>query len=115
MANTLFGALSGKRHVNWGRLIQELVEKSIPHIGKKPSPLSPYILHLYQQNGCVNEVEKDALAIAEDEVTYKLGPEIKIMEAGTEESSGDPIIPEPPRSSRTHSGDKEGGYSAAPK
>jgi hypothetical protein len=46
MANTIFGALSGKRPVNWGRLIQELVEKLIPHIGKKPSPLSPYILHL---------------------------------------------------------------------
>jgi hypothetical protein len=47
MANTIFGALSKKRPVNWRRLIQELVEKSIPHIGKKPSPLSPYILHLY--------------------------------------------------------------------
>jgi len=60
------------------------VEKSIPHIGNKPSPLSPYILHLYQQNGCVNEAEEDALAIAEDEVTYKMGLEIKITEAGTE-------------------------------
>jgi hypothetical protein len=96
MANTLFGALSGKRPINWGRLIQELVEKSIPHIGKKPSPLSRYILHLYQQNGCVNEAEEDALAIAEDEVTYKLGPKIEITEAGSDESSGYPVIPEPP-------------------
>jgi hypothetical protein len=96
MANTIFGELSGKWPVNWGRLVQELVEKSIPHIGKKPSPLSPYILHLYQQNGCVNEAEEDALAIPEDEVTYKLGPEIKILEAGTEESLGDPVVPEPP-------------------
>lgn len=47
MANTIFGTLSGKRSVNWGRLIQELVEKSVPHIGMKPSPLSPYILHLH--------------------------------------------------------------------
>ena len=50
------------------------MKKSIPHIGKKPFPFSPYILHLYQHNGCVNEVEEDALAIAEDEVAYKLGP-----------------------------------------
>ncbi len=54
MANTIFGALSKARPINWGRLIQKLVEKSIPHIGKKPSPLSLYILHLYQQNLCVN-------------------------------------------------------------
>lgn len=66
MANTIYGELSGARPVNWGRLIQELVEKSIPHIGKQPFPLSPYILHLYQQNVCVNEEEEDALTIAED-------------------------------------------------
>jgi hypothetical protein len=33
MANTLFEAMSGFWPVNWGRLIQEYVEKSIPHIG----------------------------------------------------------------------------------
>ena len=53
MANTIIGALSGARLVDWGWLIQEFVEKSLPHIGKKPSPLSPYILHLYQHNGCI--------------------------------------------------------------
>ena len=95
MANTIFGALSGTRPVNWGRLIQELVEKSIPHIGKKPSPLSPYILHLYQRNGCVKE-EEDALTIAEDEIIYKLGSEVELTEAGMEESSSDPAVPKPP-------------------
>ena len=64
MANTIFGALFGNRPVRWGRLIHDLVEKSIPHIGKKPSPLSSYILHLYQRNGCVNEAEEDAITIA---------------------------------------------------
>ena len=74
MANTLFGAMSGVRPVNWGRLIQEFLEKSLLHIGRKPSYLSPYILHLYQHHGCVNEAEEDMLMIAEDEVVYKLGP-----------------------------------------
>ena len=68
MANTLFGAMSGARPVNWGRLIQEYVEKSIPHIGRKSSYLSPYILHLYQHQGCINEEEENLLTIAEDEV-----------------------------------------------
>jgi hypothetical protein len=40
--------------------------------------LSPYILHLYQQYGCINKAEEDVLTIAEDEVVYKLGLEVKI-------------------------------------
>ena len=96
MANTLFGANSGVRPVNWGRLIQEYVEKSIPNIGRKPSFLSPYILHLYQHYGCINEAEEDALTIAEDEVVYKLGQDAEATEPGMEEFSGDPAIPEPP-------------------
>jgi hypothetical protein len=96
MVNALFGAMSGVRPVNWGRFIQEYVEKPIPHIGRKPSFLSPYILHLYQQYGCINEAEEDALTIAEDEVVYKLGPEVELTEVGMEESSEDPAAPEPP-------------------
>jgi hypothetical protein len=101
MVNTLFGAMFGVRPVNWGRLIQENVEKSLPHIGQKPSFLSPYILHLYQQYGCINEAEEDALTIAEDEVVYKLGPEVKITETKMEEFSEDPVIPKPPPSAPT--------------
>ena len=96
MANTLFGAISRVRPINWGRLIQCYVEKSIPNIGRKPSFLSPYILHLYQHYNCINETEVDALTIAEDEVVYKLGPDAEATEPGTEESSEDPAIPAPP-------------------
>jgi hypothetical protein len=95
MANTLFGAMSGVRSVNWGWLIQKYVEKSIPHIGRKPSFLSPYLLHLYQHYGCINEAEEDALTIAEDKVAYKLGPEVVLEESGSEESSKGPAAPEP--------------------
>ena len=42
MANTLFGALSGVRLVNWGLLIHEIVGRALPNIGKKPSYLSPF-------------------------------------------------------------------------
>ena len=101
MANTIFRALSGTRTVKWGRLIQELVEKSTPHISKKPSPLSPYILYLYQRNGCVNEAEEDAITIAKDEVVYKLGLDVELTEAGTEESLSDPTVPEPPPAAPT--------------
>ena len=93
MANTLFGAMSRVWPVNWVRLLQEYEEKSLPHIGRKPSFLSPYILHLYQHHICANEVEEDMLTIVEDEVVYKLGPEVEMAETGTEDSS-DTAIPE---------------------
>ena len=38
------------------------------------------------------------MTIAEDEVVYKLGLEIEITKAGTEESSEDPVNPKPPTS-----------------
>ena len=40
--------------------------------------------------------DKYALMIAEDKVAYKLGPEPKATEAGTEESLSDPVVLEPP-------------------
>ncbi len=100
MANTMFGAMSGVRSVNWGKLIHEYVEKSTPHIGRKPSDLPPYILHLYQHYDCFTAHEEDLLTIAADDVVYKLGPEAKIAETRTEDSS-DPAVPKEPPVSPT--------------
>jgi hypothetical protein len=69
MANTLFGALSGVRPVNWGLLIHETVARAIPNIGRKPSYLSPFLLHLYRRYECITAEEEDLLNIAADEVT----------------------------------------------
>lgn len=41
------------------------------------------------------------MAIAEDEVAYKLGPDIEIMEAEIEESLSKPVIPKPPLAAPT--------------
>ena len=96
MANTLFGAMSGVRPVNWGLIIHEVVGRALPHIGRKPSFLSPFILHLYQHFDCITAEEEDLLTIAVDEVTYKLQPEVG--DTGTKTSS-DPVLPEAPPSS----------------
>ena len=95
MANTLFGAMSGVRPVNWGLLIHDFIEKSLPHIGRKPSFLPPYILHLYQHYDCFTVEEEDPLTIVEDEIVYKLGPEAEAAETGTEDSNH-PAVPEEP-------------------
>ena len=72
LANTLFGALSGPRPVNWGLLIHEVVAKALSHMGKKPLFLSPFLYHLYHQYDMLVPDEEDELTIAAEEVTYKL-------------------------------------------
>ena len=94
MANTMFGALSGVRPVNWGMLIHEVVSRAIPYIGRKPSYLSPFIMHLYQHYGCTTIEEDDMLIIAAEEVAYKLQP--VVLDTST---SSDHAIPEAPPSS----------------
>ena len=94
MANTLFGALSGARPVNWGLLIHEIVGRAIPSIKKKPSYLSPFILHLYKHYDCIKPEEEDRLTIAMEEVTYKVRPT-----AADSSTSSDPIISDAPPSS----------------
>lgn len=110
MGNMIFGALSRARLVNWGRLIQELVEKLIPYIGKKPSPLSPYLLHLYQQMGCVNKAKEDALIFLDDEVAYKLAPKVEHTEVGMEESLRDPTVLELPLAANTPDSKQKATY-----
>jgi hypothetical protein len=93
MVNTLFGAMSGVRPVNWGLLIHEVVARAIPNIGRKPSYLSPFLLHLYRRYECITADEEDLLNIAADEVTYKVRP--LVADSST---SSDSIIPEAPPS-----------------
>jgi hypothetical protein len=94
MANTLFGAMSGVRPVNWGLLIHEVFGRAIPHIGRKPSYLSPFLLHLYRRYDCITADEEDLLTIAAEEVAYKVRP--VVTDSST---SSDPIIPDAPPSS----------------
>jgi hypothetical protein len=89
MANTMFGAMSGIRPVNWGILIHEVVARALPHIGQNPSFLSPFILHLHQHYKLLLPDEEDLMTIASDKVAYKLTPEV-----GDTETSSDPIVPE---------------------
>ena len=82
VANTLFGALSGVRPVNWGIIIHEIVEKGLPLVGRKTSYLSPFILHLYSFYRCTTVDEDDMLISAEEEIRFRLQPMAE--EAGME-------------------------------
>ena len=80
MANTLFGALSRVRPVNWGIIIHDIIEKDLPLLGRKTSYLSPFILHLYSFFGCTTVDEDDILILAEEEIRFRIQP--RAEEAG---------------------------------
>ena len=63
--------------MNWGLLIHETVARAVPYIGRKPSYLSPFIMHLYTYYGCTIGDEDDLLLVAVEEVAYKLHPVVQ--------------------------------------
>ena len=48
VGNTIFGALSGERSVDWGIVMKDLVQRLLSGMGKsKATPICPYVFHLY--------------------------------------------------------------------
>ena len=75
-------------------LIHEVVGRAIPNIGRRPSYLSPFILHLYRHYDCIMADEEDLLTIAAEEVTYKARSTV-----ADSNTSNDRIITDAPPSS----------------
>lgn len=76
LANTIVGAFRGVIEVDWGVLIRDLVQRLAKNVGKtRPSPLSPFLYHLYRHHEILSEQEED---------DYKLG--MTCFEAGIQES-----------------------------
>ena len=64
VVNTIFGALTGQREANWALIIQDVIQKLLLGIGRKPSPITPFLLHLYEKYGCFVEKEEEDLKVA---------------------------------------------------
>ena len=51
--NTIFGALSGERPVDWGKVFSELVQRLVGGAGKsKSTPIYPFLYHLTSAKVC---------------------------------------------------------------
>ena len=78
VGNTIFGALSGVRKDSWGLVIQEVIGKLVSALEKgKPSPISPYLFHLYHRNECLREEEMDMIEVAKYSLEYGVSPKAK--------------------------------------
>ena len=75
IGNTILGALSGERPVDWGAVLKDVVQRLYAGMGKsKATPLCPYIFHLYHMDECLLQGEKD-YRIAEALLKHNVEPE----------------------------------------
>ena len=59
MDNTIFGALSGERPVEWGIVVKDLVQRLLSGMGKsKATPICPYVFYLYHSQELLLPTEK---------------------------------------------------------
>ena len=58
--NTIFGALSGERPVDWGIVVKHLVQRLVSRMEKsKATPICPYVFHLYHSHELLLPAEKE--------------------------------------------------------
>ena len=60
VGNTIFGALSGERPVDWGVVVKDLVQRLFSGMGRsKATPIYPYVFHLYHSHELLLPAEKE--------------------------------------------------------
>ena len=66
VGNTIFGALSRERPVDWGVVVKDLVQRLLCGMGRsKATPICSYVLHLYQAHELLLPTEKKEYRIKE--------------------------------------------------
>ena len=76
LGNTIFGALSGERSVDWAVIFMELVNRLVGGAGKtKPTPICPFLYHLYENKGMLTEDEETDYKSAQELNRYRISPE----------------------------------------
>ena len=80
LANIIFGALTSVRKVSWGLVMQELVGKLVSGLEKgKPSPISPYLFHLYDRFKCLRDREMTILESARAMLEFDVTLEVEVQ------------------------------------
>ena len=76
VGNTIFGALSGERPIDWGIVVKDLVQRLLSGMGKsKATPICPYIFHLYHSHDLLLPAEKKEYRIQEALVKHNVESE----------------------------------------
>ena len=76
LGNTIFGANSRERSVDWAVIFMELVNRLVGGVGKtKPTPMCPFLYHLYESKGLLKEEEETDYRAAQELNRYRITPD----------------------------------------
>ena len=76
IGNTIFRALDGGREVDWGVVFWDLTQILVKGIGKpKPTPICPFLFHLYNGQGLLMEDEELDYRTAKEMARYRITPD----------------------------------------
>ena len=76
LGNTIFGAMSGERSVDWSIIFMELVNRLVGGEGKTKSiPICPFLYHLYKNKGFLTEEEETNYKAAQELNRYRITPD----------------------------------------
>ena len=93
VGNTIFGALSGERPVDWGVVVKDVVQRLLSGMGKsKATPICPYIFHLYHAHELLLTTEKKEYRIQEALVRHN-------VESEEDDNPASPVNPDERESS----------------
>ena len=61
-------------------MIHEVANRLVSHLEKdKPSPISPFLFHLYSRNKCLKDEEIDEIEAAQKYLEFGVSPEIMML------------------------------------
>ena len=93
VGNTIFGALSGERPIDWGVVVKDVVQRMLSGMGKsKATPICPYIFYLYHAHELLLTNEKKEYRIQEALVKHN-------VESDEDDDPASPAHPEEKESS----------------
>ena len=73
LGNTIFGAMSRERSVEWSVIFMELVNWLVGGAGKtKPTPICPFLYHLYESKGLLMEDEETDYKAVQELNRYRI-------------------------------------------
>ena len=109
LGNTIFGALSGNRKVDWAKIISNLVAQLVSRVGKsRATPLCLYIFHLYRDWQLLTEAEEKVwrtqevlLKYGESETDDEKDSGSESEEEESEDEEEDHLMPPPKRQKTT--------------
>ena len=75
VGNTIFGAYTKEREVDWTLVMRDTVRRLLTGVGKsKPSPICLYLLHLYITHDVVQVEDKKVYMVGKSFMQHEVDP-----------------------------------------